>query len=171
VYAAFRHDGPVYIRSGRPKAPLIYDAEPANFQFGKATRLRDGIDATIIANGLLVGAALVAHERLRKEGIHVRVVDMATVKPLDEEEVRLAALETGGIVAAEEHLVHGGLGARIAQAVARLQPAPMEFVGIADTYAESGDPEELMRKYGLTADQVVAAVRRLLNRRNGKASG
>ena len=169
VYAAFRHDGPVYIRSGRPKAPLIYDAEPANFQFGKATRLRDGSDATIIANGLLVGAALVAHERLSKEGIHVRVVDMATVKPLDEEEVRLAALETGGIVAAEEHLVHGGLGARIAQAVARLQPAPMEFVGIADTYAESGDPEELMRKYGLTADQVVAAVRRLLNRRNGQA--
>ena len=169
VNAAYHHNGPVYIRSGRPKAPLIYDAVPGNFAFGKATRLRDGGDATIIANGLLVGAALVAHERLGKEGIRVRVVDMPTVKPLDEEEVRLAALETGGIVAAEEHLVHGGLGARIAQVVARLQPVPMEFVGISDTYAESGDPEELMRKYGLTADQVVSAVRRLLVRRNGQA--
>jgi transketolase len=169
VNAAYRHNGPVYLRSGRPKAPVIYDAVPANFEFGKATRLRDGNDATIIANGLLVGAALVAHERLGKEGIRVRVVDMATVKPLDEEEVRLAALETGGIVAAEEHLIHGGLGARIAQAVARLQPVPMEFVGISDTYAESGDPEELMRKYGLTADQVVSAVRRLMVRRNGHA--
>jgi transketolase len=169
VNAAYRHNGPVYIRSGRPKAPVIYDAVPSNFEFGKATRLRDGSDATIIANGLLVGAALVAHERLVKEGIRVRVVDMATVKPLDEEEVRLAALETGGIVAAEEHLIHGGLGARIAQVVARLQPVPMEFVGLSDTYAESGDPEELMRKYGLTADQVVSAVRRLLVRRNGQA--
>jgi transketolase len=168
VKAAFRHKGPVYIRSGRPKAPLIYNAEPANFEFGRAMRLRDGSDATIIANGLLTGAALVAHEQLSKEGIHVRVVDMPTVKPLDEEEVRLAAQETGGIVAAEEHLVHGGLGARIAQTVARLHPAPMEFVGIADTYAESGDPEELMKKYGLTSEEVTLAVRRLLSRRNGQ---
>ena len=169
VKAAFRHKGPVYIRSGRPKAPLIYNAEPANFEFGKATRLRDGSDATIIANGLLTGAALVAHEQLSREGIHVRVVDMPTVKPLDEEEVRLAAQETGGIVAAEEHLIHGGLGARIAQTVARLHPAPMEFVGIADTYAESGDPEELMKKYGLTSEEVIGAVRRLLSRRNGQS--
>src|SRR6185369_14982229 len=97
-------------------------------------------------------------------------VDMPTVKPLDEEEVRLAAQEIGGIVAAEEHLVHGGLGARIAQTVARLHPAPMEFVGIADTYAESGDPEELMKKYGLTSAEVIGAVRRLLSRRNGRVS-
>jgi transketolase len=158
----------VYIRSGRPKAPLIYDAELKEFVFGKAHRLREGNDVTIIANGMLVGAALVAHERLRAEGISVRVVDMACVQPLDEEEIRLAALETGGIVAAEEHLVHGGLGARIAQVVVRLQPAPMEFVGLSG-YAESGDPEALMRKYGLTADNVIAAVRRLLTRRNGKA--
>src|SRR5688500_17564584 len=117
VKAAYRHNGPVYIRSGRPKAPLIYDAEPKEFLFGKAQRLREGNDVTIIANGMLVGAALVAHERLRTEGIQVRVVDMACVQPLDEDEIRLAALETGGIVAAEEHLVHGGLGARIAQVV------------------------------------------------------
>jgi transketolase len=168
VKAAYRHNGPVYIRSGRPKAPLIYDAEPKEFVFGKSQRLREGSDVSVIANGLLVGAALVAHERLRAEGIQVRVIDMACVQPLDEEEIRLAALETGGIVAAEEHLVHGGLGARVAQVVVRTQPVPMEFVGLSG-YAESGEPESLMKKYGLTADNVIAAVRRLLTRRNGKA--
>jgi transketolase len=170
VKAAYRHNGPVYIRSGRPKAPLIYDAEPSDFQFGRAQRLREGSDATIVANGLMVGAALVAQERLAREAIQVRVVDMACVKPLDEDEIQAAARETGGIVTAEEHLIHGGLGARVAQAVVRHQPVPMEFVGLQDTYAESGDPEALMKKYGLTADQVVAAVKRLLARRNGKAS-
>ena len=169
VKAAFRHKGPVYIRSGRPKAPLIYEAEPRDFAFGRAQRLREGTDATIIANGLMVGAALVAHNRLAKEGIHVRVVDMACVKPLDEDEIAAAARETGGIVAAEEHLIHGGLGARVAQVVVQQHPAPMEFVGLHDQYAESGDPEALMKKYGLTADQVVAAVKRMLARHNGKA--
>lgn len=165
VKAAYAHDGPIYIRSGRPKAPLIYDAEPRDFTFGKATRLRDGAAVTVIANGLLVGAALVAHDMLAAEGIKVRVVDMATVKPLDEDEVRAAALDTGAIVVAEEHLIHGGLGARVAQAVVRTKPVPVEFVGLDDTYAESGDPEALMRKYGLTAEQVVAAVRRVLERK------
>jgi transketolase len=169
VRAAWAHDGPVYIRSGRPKAPLVYQGTPP-FEFGRATRLREGGDLTLIANGLMVAAALVAHERLAADGIAARVVDMATVKPLDEEEVRLAGAETGGIVVAEEHLLHGGLGARVAQAAARLHPVPMEFVGLDDTYAESGDPEALMRKYGLTADDVVAAARRLVERR-GAASG
>ena len=169
VRAAWAHDGPVYIRSGRPKAPLVYEGTPP-FEFGRATRLREGGDLTLIANGLMVAAALVAHERLAADGIAARVVDMATVKPLDEEEVRLAGAETGGIVVAEEHLLHGGLGARVAQAAARLHPVPMEFVGLDDTYAESGDPEALMRKYGLTADDVVAAARRLVERR-GAASG
>lgn len=169
VRAAWEHDGPVYIRSGRPKAPLVYQDTPP-FEFGRATRLREGGDLTFIANGLMVAAALVAHERLAADGIAARVVDMATVKPLDEEEVRLAGAETGGIVVAEEHLIHGGLGARVAQAAARLHPVPMEFVGLDDTYAESGDPEALMRKYGLTADDIVAAARRLVERR-GAASG
>ena len=169
VKAAFRHNGPVYIRSGRPKAPLIYDAELRDFAFGRAQRLREGTDATIIANGLMVGAALVAHNRLAKEGIHVRVVDMASVKPLDENEIVAAARETGGIVAAEEHLIHGGLGARVAQVVVREHPVPMEFVGLHDQYAESGDPEALMKKYGLTADQVVAAVKNMLAKHDGKA--
>ncbi len=166
VEAAYRHKGPVYIRTGRPKAPVIYDGVPSDFEFGKATLVREGRDATIIANGLMVGAAVVAHERLRREGIEVRVLDMATVKPLDEEAIRRAAEETGAIVTAEEHLIHGGLGARVAQVVCRTRPVPMEFVGLDDTYAESGDPGALLRKYGLTADHISAAVRRALERRS-----
>ncbi len=165
VKAAYEHDGPVFIRSGRPKAPLIYDATPADFRFGKAARVREGADVTIIANGLMVAAAVVAHDQLKRDGIDARVVDMATVKPLDEDEVRAAAVDTGAIVTAEEHLIHGGLGARVAQAAARTQPVPMEFVGLDDTYAESGDPEALMRKYGLTAKEVVSAVRRVVQRK------
>ncbi len=170
VRAAYDHVGPVYLRSGRPKAPLVYDAALSDFRFGKATRLREGGDLTLIANGLLVAAALVAYAVLAEEGIAARVVDMATVKPIDDEEVRLAGMETGGIVVAEEHLVHGGLGARVAQAAARLHPVPMEFVGLQDTYAESGDPEALLRKYGLTSGDIVSAARRLVERR-GAASG
>lgn len=164
VKAAYAHNGPVYIRSGRPKAPLVYQEEP-QFEFGKAARIREGSDVTIIANGLMVAAAVVAHEKLKAEGISARVVDMATVKPLDDAEVAAAARETGAIVVAEEHLIHGGLGARVAQSVVQQHPAPMEFVGLNDQYAESGDPEALMRKYGLTADDVVAAVRRVLPRK------
>ena len=169
VRAAFEHDGPVYIRSGRPKAPLVYDATPADFAFDRSTKLRDGIDLTIIANGLMVAAALIAAERLARDGIEARVLDMATVKPLDEDAVRAAAEETGAIVVAEEHLLHGGLGARVAQAVCRSQPVPMEFVGLADTYAESGDPAALMEKYGLTWNQVDAAARRVVSRRGAGA--
>jgi transketolase len=169
VRAAFEHDGPVYIRSGRPKAPLVYDATPADFAFDRSTKLRDGIDLTIIANGLMVAAALIAADRLARDGIEARVLDMATVKPLDEDAVRAAAEETGAIVVAEEHLLHGGLGARVAQAVCRSHPVPMEFVGLADTYAESGDPAALMEKYGLTWNQVDAAARRVVSRRGAGA--
>lgn len=165
VKAAYEHDGPVYIRSGRPKAPLVYDATPADFVFGRATRLREGSDLTIIANGLMVAASLIAARELEKEGISARVVDMATVKPLDEDEVRAAAADTGAIVVAEEHLLHGGLGARVAQAVCRLHPVPMQFVGLDDTYAESGDPAALMQKYGLTWKEVLEAARRVVGTR------
>jgi transketolase len=165
VKAAYRHKGPVYIRSCRPKAPLVYESEP-EFEFGQANRVREGSDVTIVANGLMVAAGIVAHEQLGQQGISVRVVDMASVKPLDEAEIAAAARDTGAIVVAEEHLVHGGLGARVAQVVVRNAPVPMEFVGLDDTYAESGDPEALMRKYGLTATEVVEAVRRVLQRKS-----
>jgi transketolase len=165
VKAAYRHDGPVYIRSGRPKAPLVYHEEP-NFAFGKANRIREGSDVTVIANGLMVAAGVVVHEKLKQEGVSVRVVDMATVKPLDDAEVAAAARDTGAIVVAEEHLIHGGLGARVAQSVVQQHPVPLEFVGLDDKYAESGDPEALMRKYGLTANEVETAVRRVLQRKS-----
>lgn len=169
VRAAYEHTGPVYIRSGRPKAPLVYDATPTDFAFGRAAKLRDGGDLTIIANGLLVAAALVAAERLAADGIQARVLDMASVKPLDEAAVRAAAAETGGIVVAEEHLKHGGLGARVAQVVCGSTPVPVEFVGLDDTYAESGDPAALMEKYGLTFREVETAARRLVGRTAGAA--
>ncbi len=165
VKAAYRHDGPVYLRSGRPKVPQLYEGELTDFEFGRAYTLREGEDATVIATGLMTGAAVVAHDILAREGIGLRVLDMPTIKPLDDEAVARAARETGAIVTAEEHLVQGGLGARVAQTVARTQPVPMEFIGLHDTYAESGDPEALLRKYGLTADDIVGAVRRVLERR------
>src|SRR5688572_28464112 len=169
VKAAYEHDGPVYIRSGRPKAPLVYDATPQDFAFGRAQRLREGNDLTIIAYGLMVAASMVAADALAKDGIQARVLDMATIKPLDEDAVADAARETGAIVTAEEHLLHGGLGARVAQVVCSTEPVPMEFVGLDDTYAESGDPAKLLEKYGLTSREIEAAARRAVERRTAGA--
>ena len=170
VRAAYEHDGPVYIRSGRPNAPLIYDSEP-DFAFGRASRVREGDDATIVATGLMAGAAVSAHHLLAEEGIGVRVLNMASVKPLDTDAVAEAARDTGAIVTAEEHLIHGGLGSAVAQAAARSYPVPMEFVGLDDTYAESGDPAALLEKYGLTARDIANAVRRVLDRKGMAVGG
>jgi transketolase len=164
VHAAAAYAGPVFIRTGRPKAPVIYDAGQA-FEIGKSIELAAGSDVTIIANGLLVAQALLAAESLELEGISTRVVDMHTVKPIDREAIGKAASETGAIVVAEEHLVDGGLGVRVAQVVAETHPCPMEFVGIHDRYAESGQPDELMEKYGLVASDVAAAARKAAARR------
>ena len=164
VHAAAAHIGPVFIRTGRPKAPIIYNGDQ-KFEIGKAVELVEGSDVTIIANGLLVAEAIRAAEALDGEGISARVLDLHTVKPLDREAIRRAAAETGAIVTAEEHLVDGGMGVRVAQAVAAMQPCPMEFVGIQDTYAESGTPAELLDKYGLLSRDIVAAVRKVVARK------
>jgi len=164
VRAMAEHVGPVYMRVGRPKAPIVYE-QGCDFALGKAIKLREGRDVALIANGLLVALALEAAETLAGHGIEARVLDMATVKPLDEAAVLAAARETRGIVVAEEHLLHGGLGSAVAVAVGRLHPAPMAFVSIGDRYAESGKPDELMRKYGLTASDIVAAALSLMERR------
>jgi transketolase len=164
VHAAAAHVGPVFIRTGRPKAPIIYNGDQ-KFEIGKAVKVLDGTDVTIIANGLLVAEALRAAETLESEGISARVLDLHTVKPLDRDAIRRAASETGAIVTAEEHLVDGGMGVRVAQVVAETAPCPMEFVGIQDTYAESGTPSELLDKYGLLARDVAAAVRKVLPRK------
>ncbi|NCO42449.1 MAG: transketolase [Armatimonadetes bacterium CG_4_10_14_3_um_filter_66_18] len=157
------HSGPVYMRVGRPKVPVVYTDEAAcSFEIGKANQLRQGGDVTIIANGLLVAPALDAADRLAAKGIETRVLDMHTVKPLDDAAVAAAASETNGIVVAEEHLLYGGLGSTVAMSVARQHPAPMRFVGLDDMYAESGTPEGLIKKYGLTADSIEREVNDLL---------
>ncbi|MEX0702607.1 MAG: transketolase C-terminal domain-containing protein [Planctomycetales bacterium] len=157
--AMLDHQGPVYLRLGRAKVPVIYE-NGCDFRIGKAIRLRDGKDATIIANGLMVSAALEAADELANSGIEVRVLDMHTAKPIDEEAIVAAARETGRIVVAEEHLAAGGLGSIVASVVTRTQPVPMGYVNLGDRYAESGDPEGLLEKYGLTSAAIASAVRK-----------
>jgi transketolase len=157
VQALVQTKGPAYLRAGRPNVPIIYP-NGCTFKLGKAIQLRDGKDVTIIANGLMVAAALQAADQLAGQGVQARVLDMHTVKPLDDAAVLAAARDTGRIVVAEEHLLHGGLGSAVAMSVARQQPVPMRFVGIKDTFAESGPPEALLAKYGLTAADIVRAV-------------
>ena len=164
VHAAAAHIGPVFIRAGRPKAPIVHTAG-TTFTIGGSFQCNGGRDVTIIAHGLLVAEALKAQETLDNEGISARVIDMYSIKPLDRDAIVRAARETGAIVVAEEHLVATGLGVRVAQVVAETNPCPMEFVGIQDTYAESGTPDELMQKYGLTAVDIAAAVRRVRARK------
>ncbi len=162
--AAVAHKGPVFVRTGRPKAPLIYGADQ-KFEIGKAIELVAGKDVTVIANGLQVAQAILAAEALESEGISVRVLDMHTVKPLDREAIQRASAETGAIVVVEEHLVDSGMGVRVAQVVAETSPCPMEFVGIQNTYAESGLTDELLDKYGLVARDVAAAVHKVVARK------
>jgi len=166
VRAAAEHFGPVFIRTGRPKVPVVYSPEQ-RFEIGKAVEVIGGSDVTMIANGLMVAEATRAQEALEAEGVSARVSDMHTVKPLDRETIRRAAAETGAMVVAEEHLVDGGLGVRVAQVVAQTHPCPMEFVGLPDRYAESGTTEGLLDKYGLIARDVLAAARRVLDRKSG----
>jgi transketolase len=164
VLWAARRLGPVFIRTGRMKAPVVY-APDQEFQIGKAIEVISGDDVTIIATGLLVAESVRAAEALAADGISVRVLDFHTIKPLDVCAIEGAARQTGAIVVAEEHLVDGGLGVRVAQAVAQTYPCAMEFVGIHDTYAESGAPDELLDKYGLIARDVAAAARKVVSRK------
>ncbi len=159
-------DAPVFVRAGRSKAPAIYPAG-ASLEIGKSVELVPGTDVTIVAHGLLVAEAIRAAAVFENEGVSVRVVDMHTIKPLDRDAIARAARETGAIVVAEEHLVDGGLGVRVAQAAAETHPCIMEFLGIRDTYAESGSPEAVMDKYDMVARGVIAAVRKALARKNG----
>jgi len=164
VHGSAAHVGPVFIRAGRPKAPIVH-APGRSFAIGGSVQLTDGRDVTIIAHGLLVAEALRAQESLESEGISARVVDMYSIKPLDRAAIQRAARETRAIVVAEEHLVASGLGVRVAQVVTETHPCAMEFVGIQDTYAESGGPEEVMQKYGLAARDVAAAAQRAVSRK------
>jgi len=156
--------GPFYIRLSRPKTPIIYP-EGYHFVLGKAVTMRQGQDATIIATGIMVAKALEASDALARQGIDCRVINIHTLKPLDEAAVIKAASETGAIVVAEEHLAQGGLGSRVAQIVAREKPVPMEFVNLGDRYAISGKAEELLQRYGLTARDVEESVKSVVQRK------
>jgi transketolase len=164
VKAAAAHLGPCYIRLCRPKLPLVY-SEGYRFNLGKAVTMRLGGDATIIAIGLMVKAALEAAQNLSGEGIDCRVLNMSTLKPIDEAAIIQAAAETGAIVTAEEHLEHGGLGSAVARVVAQDRPVPMEFIAIKDTYAKSGKPAQLLERYGLTAQDIEQAVKSAVKRK------
>lgn len=159
--ALHAHDGPGYLRTGRPNAPVIY-GEGVTWEFGKATTLKEGDDLTVIASGLMVGAALEAAAVLAADGISVRVLDVHTFKPFDEATVIRAAQETGGLVVVEEHLAQGGLGSIVAMTVSRHHPVPIRFVNLGDQFAESATPGELLDKYGLSHREVVDAARELL---------
>src|SRR5215203_2748099 len=164
VKAAAAHNGPVFIRTGRPKVPVIYKADH-QFEIGKAVELLPGNDVTIIATGLMTGEAIRAAQALEAENLNVRVLDLHTIKPLDRDAIQRAAAESKAIVVVEEHLVDSGLGVRVAQVVTETNPCAMEFVGIENTYAESGSPEALLEKYGLTSAKIIEAVRRVVSRK------
>ncbi len=170
VRVAAANYGPFYIRLCRPKMPLVYN-DDYRFNLGKAVTMRQGRDATIIAIGIMVVAALEAADNLKREGIGCYLLSMPTLKPIDEAAIIKAAADSGAIVTAEEHLEHGGLGSIVAQIVARHQPVPMEFVAIKDTYAESGKPAELLQRYGLTAKDIEQAVHGVLGKKKLSAAG
>lgn len=161
--AAARY-GPFYIRLSRPKTPVVYP-ESYHFTLGKAVTMRQGRDAAVIAMGIMVAKALEASDILARQGIDCRVINLPTLKPLDEEVIVRAASETGAIVVAEEHLAQGGLGSRVAQVVAREKPILMEFVNLKDSYALSGKGDELLQRYGLTAKDIEVAVKAVVKRK------
>jgi transketolase len=160
IEQAVAFKGPCYVRLGRAAVPLIY-AESVDIKLGKANRLREGKDVAIIATGIMVNEALAAAQELSEEGIEATVIDMHTIKPMDKDAVIEAAKETGAIVTAEEHSIIGGLGGAVAEVLSQNHPVKMKMVGQMDTYGESGKPEELKVKYGMTSANIVKAVKNI----------
>lgn len=154
VKAAMEYEGPVYLRFGRLAVPVIFD-ENYKFEIGKGVQLKEGSDVTIVATGLLVPEALKASEELLKEGISARVINIATIKPLDKDIIVKAAKETGAIVTCEEHNIYGGLGSAVAEALVENCPVPMKRVGTMDVFGKSGVPAKLMEEYGLDVKTIV----------------
>lgn len=155
VLAAAEHDGPVYMRFGRLAVPRVFD-ENYKFEIGKGNVLKEGTDVTIIATGLMVNEALMAAEKLAGEGVSARVVNMATIKPIDRDIIIDSAKKTGVIVTAEEHNIIGGLGSAVAEVVCETVPVPVLRVGVNDTFGKSGPAVELLHEFGLDADNIAA---------------
>ena len=158
------HVGPVYLRFGRPKMP-IFISEDTPFVIGKALMLNEGTDVTIVATGHLVWPAIEAGKALAEKGISAEIINIHTIKPLDEEAILKSVAKTGCIVTAEEHQIAGGLGESIAQVLSRNNPVPQEFIAVNDSFGESGPPAQLMEKYGLDTPHLIAAVEKVLTRK------
>ncbi len=162
--AIAKHNGPVYLRFGRPTVPNFTPADQ-KFEIGKAIKMIEGTDVTIIATGHLVWKAIEAEAMLAQLGISAEVINIHTIKPLDEDAILKSIAKTKCVVTAEEHQMNGGLGDSVAQLLSRKSPAPQEFVAVNDSFGESGTPDELMKKYGLDATDIVSAVNKVLKRK------
>jgi transketolase len=158
------YEGPVYLRFGRPVVP-VFTPEDQKFEIGKAVHLVEGTDVTILATGHLVWEAILAAEVLLEKGIKAEVINIHTIKPLDVQAILASVKKTGCVVTAEEHQYNGGLGDSVAQYLAMNHPTPMEFVGVNDSFGESGKPAELMEKYGLNAEAIVAKANKVMARK------
>ena len=161
--AIAEHEGPVYLRFGRPSVPVFMTDQP--FEIGKAIQLTEGNDVTIVATGHLVWEALQAAEQLEEKGISAEVINIHTIKPLDEEAILKSVSKTGCIVTAEEHNKYGGLGESVARCLATNNPTPQEFVAVNDSFGESATPAELMKKYGLNDIAIIKAVEKVISRK------
>lgn len=162
--AIANHNGPVYLRFGRPAVPNFTPADQT-FEIGKAVMLNEGTDVTIIATGHLVWKAIEAGEKLAEQGISSEIINIHTIKPLDESAILKSVTKTKCVVTAEEHQMHGGLGDSVAQLLSRKLPTPQEFVAVNDSFGESGTPDQLMTKYGLDTVNIVEAVQRVIKRK------
>ena len=161
VHAAVDHEGPVYMRFGRLAVPRV-NSEDYKFELGKGVLLKDGKDVTIVATGLMVNEALIAAETLKAEGIDARVINIHTIKPIDKDILVAAAKETGAIVTAEEHSVIGGLGSAVSEALAEEYPVPVVKLGVNDTFGKSGPALELLKIFGLDAENIVAKAKKAM---------
>ncbi len=164
IFEIAKYNGPVYVRLGRSAVPTIFD-ESYNFEIGKGIVVREGNDATIIACGIMVNEAIIAHEELKTQGINVRVINMATIKPIDKDIIIAAAKETGAIVTAEEHSIIGGLGSAVSEVVGEECPVIVKKVGVKDVFGQSGTPKELLKYYGLTASDIVNSVKEAISKK------
>lgn len=162
VEAIIEYDGPVYLRLSRAEVPIIFD-DDYKFQIGKGVQLTEGNDVSIIATGYMVQKSLEAAEKLKEKGINARVINIHTIKPIDKELIIKCAKETGALVTVEEHNVIGGLGSAVSEVINKEYPVPMEFVGIQDIFTETGDYEKLLDKYGLSSENIVNTVCKIIN--------
>lgn len=167
VRAAAAYKGPIYIRLGRADCPIITTADTP-FEIGKAVVMKEGADVSLIACGIMVAEALNAAEMLAGEGISAEVLNVSSIKPLDVEAITASAKKTGAVVTAEEHSIIGGLGGAVAEVLVEECPVPMKRVGMKDCFGESGTPAELLKKYGMTAEDIVQAAKCVISRKGGK---